>query len=139
MEVLGEKIGEGTFGVAHKGHLKEKDEFQVVQKKFKENSFKCAIQELSVLVTLRTCINVVEILDVSFSQSTQALILKYAGDNLHSVLSNGAFSVAKTWNITKHMFSALLHMHQHNLIHNDLKPANLLLDRWDLSVVNPLN
>lgn len=131
-----EKIGEGTYGVVYKGKHKKTGEI-VAMKKIRlesddEGIPSTAIREISLLKELKHP-NIVSLLDVLMEESKLYLIFEYLTMDLKKymdTLGTGKLmnpSVVKCYlyQITK----AILFCHQRRVLHRDLKPQNLLVDK----------
>ncbi|XP_051172798.1 cyclin-dependent kinase 1 [Leptopilina boulardi] len=131
-----EKIGEGTYGVVYKGKHKKTGEI-VAMKKIRlesddEGIPSTAIREISLLKELKHP-NIVSLLDVLMEESKLYLIFEYLTMDLKKymdTLGSGKLmnpSVVKCYlyQITK----AILFCHQRRVLHRDLKPQNLLVDK----------
>uniref|UniRef100_A0A182PDH4 non-specific serine/threonine protein kinase n=1 Tax=Anopheles epiroticus TaxID=199890 RepID=A0A182PDH4_9DIPT len=57
------------------------------------------------------------------------VVTEYAKTDLHSLLRDGSLEESKTQRITFDLVSALYYLHSHRILHRDLKPQNILLDR----------
>lgn len=131
-----EKIGEGTYGVVYKGRNKKTGQI-VAMKKIRlesddEGIPSTAIREISLLKELKHP-NIVGLLDVSMEESKLYLIFEYLTMDLKKymdTLGNGKLMEPETvksylYQITR----AVLFCHTRRVLHRDLKPQNLLIDK----------
>jgi cyclin-dependent kinase 1 len=107
-----EKIGEGTYGVVFKGKNKKTGE-TVAMKKIRLESEEegvpsTAIREVSLLKELNHP-NIVRLIDVIMQESRLYLIFEFLQMD--------------------QMLQAMLFCHQRRVLHRDLKPQNLLIDK----------
>ncbi len=73
--------------------------------------------------------NVVNIYDVGNEDGIDYIVMEYvAGENLKELIRREApFSVRRALTIAAQICEALQHAHQHNIIHRDIKPHNILI------------
>ncbi|CAH0595438.1 unnamed protein product [Chrysodeixis includens] len=131
-----EKIGEGTYGVVYKGKNKITGQF-VAMKKIRlesedEGIPSTAIREISLLKELNHP-NIVKLEDVLMEESRLYLIFEFLSMDLKKYmdsLGSGKFmdpSVVKSY--MYQINNAILYCHQRRILHRDLKPQNLLIDK----------
>ena len=129
-----EKIGEGTYGVVYKAKDRQTNEV-IALKKIRleaddEGVPSTAIREISLLKELRHP-NVVELKNVVHSEQKLYLIFEYLDHDLKKFMD--AYGAPLPPLIVKsylyQMLSALLYCHTHRVLHRDLKPQNLLIDK----------
>ncbi|XP_012254072.1 cyclin-dependent kinase 1 [Athalia rosae] len=131
-----EKIGEGTYGVVYKGKNKKTGQI-VAMKKIRlesddEGVPSTAIREISLLKELQHP-NIVSLEDVLMEESRLYLIFEFLSMDLKKymdTLGNGKLMDPKivksyVYQITQ----AILFCHQRRVLHRDLKPQNLLIDK----------
>ena len=75
--------------------------------------------------------NIARVFDVDRSDRGPYIVLEYVdGANLHQIIAqHGAFSVERTAQYIRQAALGLEHAHQAGLVHRDIKPGNLMLDR----------
>ncbi|XP_015593137.1 cyclin-dependent kinase 1 [Cephus cinctus] len=134
-----EKIGEGTYGVVYKGKHKKTGQI-VAMKKIRlesddEGVPSTAIREISLLKELRHP-NIVSLVDVLMEEPRLYLIFEFLTMDLKKYmdsLGSGKLmdpSVVKSYlyQITR----AILFCHSRRVLHRDLKPQNLLINKHGL-------
>ena len=120
---VGERIGEGSFGVVRQGLMVATGQ-KVVQKKLKkENSGLDFVNEVAILARLRHP-NVVRLLDVSLSPSV-VLIFAYAGLDLAQQFRANLFPAARWREVALQISAGLAYVHDCYIVHADLKAANV--------------
>ena len=129
-----EKIGEGTYGVVYKAKDRTTNEL-IALKKIRlgsddEGVPSTAIREISLLKELRHP-NVVELKNVVHSDQKLYLIFEYLDHDLKKFMDyyGGPLPSATVKSYMHQMLSALLFCHTHRVLHRDLKPQNLLIDK----------
>ncbi|KAL4712416.1 hypothetical protein ACJJTC_001577 [Scirpophaga incertulas] len=131
-----EKIGEGTYGVVYKGKNKITGQF-VAMKKIRlesedEGIPSTAIREISLLKELNHP-NIVKLEDVLMEESRLYLIFEFLSMDLKKYmdsLGSGKFmdpAIVKSY--LYQINSAILYCHQRRILHRDLKPQNLLINK----------
>ena len=120
---VGERIGEGSFGVVRQGIVVATGQ-QIVQKKLKkENTGMDFINEVAILARLRHP-NVVRLLDVVLNPSI-ILIFAYAGLDLAQQFRAKLFPAARWREVALQISAGLAYVHDCYVVHADLKPANV--------------
>ncbi|KAK9819225.1 hypothetical protein WJX74_008630 [Apatococcus lobatus] len=130
-----DKIGEGTYGVVYKARDR-KDGQIIALKKIRleqedEGVPSTAIREISLLKELHHN-NVVRLDDVIHSEKRLYLVFEYLDLDLKKYMdSNPRFN--RDHRIIKmylwQMLQGIEYCHAHRVLHRDLKPQNLLIDR----------
>lgn len=129
-----EKLGEGTYGTVYKARVKGTSTF-VALKKIKveaedEGVPSTAIREISLLKELNHP-NVVRLLEVIHSENTLYLVFEFLSQDLSKYQSSVQTSLDPML-IKSYMYQLLKGIafcHSHRILHRDLKPQNLLIDR----------
>lgn len=132
-----EKIGEGTYGVVFKGKNKKTGEI-VAMKKIRLESEEegvpsTAIREISLLKELQHP-NVVCLEDVIMQENRLYLIFEFLTMDLKKYMDTAIGSgemmdpqLVKSY--TYQILQGMLFCHQRRVLHRDLKPQNLLIDK----------
>eukprot|EP01080_Neovahlkampfia_damariscottae_P005898 gene5898-9726_t len=130
-----EKIGEGTYGVVFKA--KNKDTGQIVALKrmrldSEEEGVPCtAIREISLLKELKHD-NIVRLFDVIHTENMLTLVFEYLdrGDlKQYMDVRDGKLSMFKVKSFLYQMLLGVSFCHDHSVLHRDLKPQNLLINK----------
>ncbi|KAF9782467.1 Pkinase-domain-containing protein [Thelephora terrestris] len=134
-----EKVGEGTYGVVYKARDVTSNEI-VALKKIRleaedEGVPSTAIREISLLKELKDE-NVVRLLDIVHADNKLYLVFEFLDVDLKRYMEHGnhsgkPISLAITKKFTKQLTAGLLYCHSHRILHRDLKPQNLLIDKTD--------
>eukprot|EP00741_Cyanophora_paradoxa_P024531 tig00000269_g23685.t1 len=129
-----EKIGEGTYGVVYKAKDRNTGEI-IALKKIRleaedEGVPSTAIREISLLKELRH-MNIVRLKDVVHSDNKLYLVFEYLDQDLKKYMDsvpNGLHaSLVKSY--LYQLLRGIAFCHCHRVLHRDLKPQNLLIDR----------
>ncbi|KAF8346316.1 CMGC/CDK/CDC2 protein kinase [Amanita rubescens] len=134
-----EKVGEGTYGVVYKA--RDSVTGQVVAlKKIRleaedEGVPSTAIREISLLKELKDD-HIVRLLDIVHAEQKLYLVFEFLDVDLKRYMETGnqnrtpiTLDIAKKF--THQLTSGLLYCHSHRILHRDLKPQNLLIDKHD--------
>lgn len=129
-----EKVGEGTYGVVYKAKDRRSGAI-VALKKIRleaedEGIPSTAIREISLLKELHHT-NVVSLLDVVHTDRKLTLVFEYLDQDLKKYLdvceSGLELSILKSF--LYQLLQGIAYCHQHRVLHRDLKPQNLLINR----------
>lgn len=138
-----EKVGEGSHGKVYKGRSKRAYEQVVAIKRLKLEEEQGipyhAYREISLLHMLSGNPHIVKLLDVEHTQtecgkSVLNLVLEYLDCDLfqyiHSFSKNGdgmPLHIVKSF--MYQLLKGVAHCHSHGIMHRDLKPQNILVDK----------
>lgn len=131
-----EKIGEGTYGVVYKGKNKRTGQF-VAMKKIRlesedEGIPSTAIREISLLKELRHP-NIVTLEDVLMEEARLYLIFEFLSMDLKKYMDSlGSGNMMDPDLVKSYLFqitNAILFCHKRRVLHRDLKPQNLLINK----------
>ena len=129
-----EKIGEGTYGVVYKSRDKQTGD-TIALKKIRleaddEGVPSTAIREISLLKSLQHP-NVVRLKDVVHDETKLYLIFEYLDQDLKKYMNTVGSGLPPhtVKSFMYQMLSALVYCHTHRVLHRDLKPQNILIDR----------
>ncbi|XP_052903061.1 serine/threonine-protein kinase fused [Anopheles moucheti] len=130
--VLSELIGEGSFGKVYKAVEKSSATtvaIKIINKRGRSGrELKGLRGECEIQRNLKHP-NIIRMLD-SFETNNEIIVVtEYAKTDLHSLLRDGSLEEPRTQRITFNLVSALYYLHSHRILHRDLKPQNILLDR----------
>uniref|UniRef100_A0A1Q3EVB8 cyclin-dependent kinase n=2 Tax=Culex tarsalis TaxID=7177 RepID=A0A1Q3EVB8_CULTA len=129
-----EKIGEGTYGVVYKAKDINTQKY-VALKRIRLDSEtegvpSTAIREISLLKDLQHH-SVVELFDVAIMDSSIYMIFEYLDMDLKKLLDKHkpSFTPKLVKSYMHQLLDAIAFCHMHRILHRDLKPQNLLVDR----------
>jgi cyclin-dependent kinase len=132
-----EKVGEGTYGVVYKAKDTQNGS-TVALKKIRleaedEGVPSTAIREISLLKELKND-NIVKLLDIVHADQKLYLVFEFLDVDLKRYIEMGNQSktpiqLEMVKKFTYQLNAGLLYCHSHRILHRDLKPQNLLIDR----------
>eukprot|EP01123_Difflugia_compressa_P000599 TRINITY_DN106_c0_g1_i4.p1 TRINITY_DN106_c0_g1~~TRINITY_DN106_c0_g1_i4.p1 ORF type:complete len:295 (-),score=45.85 TRINITY_DN106_c0_g1_i4:324-1208(-) len=128
-----QKIGEGTYGVVYKAKDKTDGRFIALKKIRLEHEDEgvpsTAIREISVLKELQHP-NIVSLLDVVNMPNKLYLVFEFLDQDLKKYMDSiPHFDHQLVKSYLKQLLSGLVYCHRRRILHRDLKPQNLLIDR----------
>ncbi|KYQ89684.1 protein serine/threonine kinase [Tieghemostelium lacteum] len=129
-----EKLGEGTYGIVYKAKNRETGEIVALKRirlDSEDEGVPCtAIREISLLKELKHP-NIVRLYDVIHTERKLTLVFEYLDQDLKKYLDECGGEISKT-TIKSFMYQLLRGVafcHDHRVLHRDLKPQNLLINR----------
>ena len=129
-----EKIGEGTYGVVYKAKDRVTGEI-VALKKIRleaedEGIPSTAIREISLLKELQHP-NIVRLFDVVHTERKLTLVFEFLDQDLKSYLDicDSGIDLPILKSFLYQLLTGVAHCHHHRILHRDLKPPNLLINR----------
>ncbi len=147
---LGDRIGSGAFGSVYKVIRKEDSKIYAMKRvkitqlgtKEKEN----ALNEIRILASFNHP-NIIGYKEAFYDDNSQTLniVMEYADDgDIESKISNNklnklSFQESTIWNILIQILQGLKFLHDNNIIHRDLKSANIFLMKNGLIKIGDLN
>lgn len=129
-----EKIGEGTYGIVYKA--KDRVSGQIIALKRirleaeDEGIPSTAIREISLLKELRHP-NIVRLYDVVHTDRKLTLVFEYLDQDLKKYLDvcEGGLDGTILKSFLFQLITGVAYCHHHRVLHRDLKPQNLLINR----------
>lgn len=129
-----EKIGEGTYGQVYKAKDRRTDTI-IALKRIRleaegEGIPSTAIREISLLKELRHE-NIVRLYDVVHTEKKLTLVFEYLDQDLKKYLDvcNGGLDLKIVKSFLFQLLTGVTYCHRHRVLHRDLKPQNLLINR----------
>ena len=87
-------------------------------------------REVEKLAVLYTCRNIVGLISVGWNADPPYYVMEYLENgSLASLLARGPLTAKEAERIGRDVLMALVHAHGSGILHCDLKPANILLDK----------
>ncbi|XP_072968151.1 cell division control protein 2 homolog isoform X2 [Typha angustifolia] len=130
-----EKIGEGTYGVVYKARDRVTNQMIALKKIRLEHEDEgvpsTAIREISLLKEMQHG-NIVRLQDVVHSEKRIYLVFEYLDLDLKKHMDSCPDFAKDSYIIKKFLYQILhgiAYCHSHRVLHRDLKPQNLLIDR----------
>ncbi len=147
---LGEKLGSGAFGSVYK--VKRKEDSKIYAMKIVKISLlgakerENALNEIRILYSL-THPNIIGYKEAFYDENAKTLniVMEYADDgDLESKINYNKmnklfFDESTIWKISIQILKGLKYLHDNNIIHRDLKSANIFLMKNGLIKIGDLN
>eukprot|EP00923_Selenidium_pygospionis_P041524 GHVN01071971.1.p1 GENE.GHVN01071971.1~~GHVN01071971.1.p1 ORF type:complete len:304 (+),score=25.73 GHVN01071971.1:367-1278(+) len=128
------KIGEGTYGVVYKAQDSQGRIFALKKIRLEQEDEgipSTAIREISLLKELNHP-NIVKLCDVMHTEKRLTLVFEYLDQDLKKLLdhtSDGGLPPKTVQSYLYQLLDGVAYCHQHRVLHRDLKPQNLLINR----------
>ena len=132
-------LGMGAYGVVIRGK-RIADGKQVAMKYSAycpiEGCSRSCVRESSILTFLKGNQHVIELLDIIMEDNGVYLVLPHYEGNLRTYIKRDrrGLSIEETRSIARQILAGLTSCHNHGIMHRDLKPDNILVDK-DGSIV----
>ncbi|KAG5723160.1 Negative regulator of the PHO system [Termitomyces sp. T112] len=130
-----EKLGEGTYATVYKGRLKTTNEYVALKEinlDAEEGTPSTAIREVSLMKELKH-VNIVRLYDVMHSESKLTLVFEYCEQDLKKYMDTvgdrGALDPVTVRSFMYQLLKGTAFCHENQVLHRDLKPQNLLINR----------
>jgi len=129
-----EKLGEGTYGIVYKAKNREAGEIVALKRirlDSEDEGVPCtAIREISLLKELKHP-NIVRLYDVIHTEKKLTLVFEYLDQDLKKYLDEcgGEIPRATMKSFLYQLLRGVAFCHEHRVLHRDLKPQNLLINK----------
>eukprot|EP00013_Stygamoeba_regulata_P006596 CAMPEP_0177641270 /NCGR_PEP_ID=MMETSP0447-20121125/6976_1 /TAXON_ID=0 /ORGANISM="Stygamoeba regulata, Strain BSH-02190019" /LENGTH=306 /DNA_ID=CAMNT_0019143375 /DNA_START=97 /DNA_END=1017 /DNA_ORIENTATION=+ len=129
-----EKLGEGTYGIVYKAKNRETGEIVALKRirlESEDEGVPCtAIREISLLKELKHD-NIVRLYDVIHTEKKLTLVFEYLDQDLKKYIDDcrGEIPVPTMKSFLFQLLKGVAFCHEHRVLHRDLKPQNLLINR----------
>jgi serine/threonine protein kinase len=137
-----EKLGEGTYGIVYKAQNKETGDIVALKRIRLDNEDEgvpcTAIREIALLKELRHN-NIVKLVDVLHTEKKLTLVFEYMDTDLKKFMdsSGGDLDLETIKYLLYQLLRGIAFCHEHRVLHRDLKPQNLLINkRLDLKLAD---
>lgn len=133
-----EKLGEGTYGIVYKAQNRETNEVVALKRirlDNEEEGVPCtAIREISLLKELKHP-NIVRLYDVLHTEKKLTLVFEYLDSDLKKFLDSygGDIDVITLKQLMYQLLKGIAFCHAHRVLHRDLKPQNLLINKVNIT------
>lgn len=131
------KIGEGTYGIVYKAKDKITNELVAIKSirldHEDEGIPSTAVREISILKQLQHP-NIVCLKEVSSGENKLQLIFQYIDCDLKKYMEGNVLTQDRAKTIIYQLLLALDYCHSNRVIHRDLKPQNVLINKSDLRI-----
>ncbi|OHT09782.1 Cell division control protein 2 like protein [Tritrichomonas foetus] len=129
-----EKLGEGTYGIVYKARDTTNNELVAMKvmrlEQEEEGVSSTTLRELTILRIIKHC-NVVKMINLSLKENSLTLIFEHLDFDLRKLLAHtkGPLKTNLQRSYGFQLLAGLYFLHTHRVIHRDIKPDNLLLDK----------
>lgn len=128
------KIGEGTYGTVFKAKNRETQEIVALKRVRLDDEDdgvpSSALREICLLKELKHR-NIIRLLDVLHGENKLTLVFEYCDQDLKKYFDscNGEIDPDTVRSFMQQLLRGLSFCHSHNVLHRDLKPQNLLINK----------
>lgn len=131
---IGKEVGKGTFGKVYVGLNNDNNERVAVKEVKNEQRFKdAAIKEIKILKQLKENkleeTYVIDFKDNFVFLGIQYLVFEYMDKNLYYYYKKNTISYKNVISIFYEVTKGLEYIHSQNIIHCDLKPENIMINK----------
>lgn len=129
-----DKLGEGTYGIVYKAKNRETGEIVALKRirlDSEDEGVPCtAIREISLLKELKHP-NIVRLYDVIHTEKKLTLVFEHLDQDLKKYLDEcgGVISRSTMKSFLYQLLKGISFCHEHRVLHRDLKPQNLLINK----------
>jgi len=130
-----EKLGEGTYATVYKGRSRTTNEIVALKEinlDAEEGTPSTAIREISLMKELKH-VNIVRLHDVIHTETKLILIFEFCEQDLKKYMDQhgdrGALDAATVRSFMFQLLKGTNFCHENQVLHRDLKPQNLLINR----------
>lgn len=129
-------VGEGSFGKVYRAvenkNARAVVALKIIQKRGRSaKELKGLRKECEIQSQLRHP-NIIQMFESFETKNEIVVVTEYAKGDLHSLLAReGSISEVRAQKLTCDLVSALYYLHSHRILHRDLKPQNILLDKYE--------
>lgn len=130
-----EKLGEGTYATVYKGRSRTTNEIVALKEihlDAEEGTPSTAIREISLMKELKH-VNIVRLYDVIHTETKLVLIFEYCDQDLKKYMDQhgdrGALDPVTVRSFMYQLLKGISFCHENRVLHRDLKPQNLLINR----------
>ncbi len=134
------KLGHGSFGVTYLVHdvMGNTDEVMKLVTRNSSSLYERAKQEYGILRNLPEHPHIVKIrYSGELEDETPYIIFDYIeGQDLASLFAGEGINLVQSLEIGRQTAQGLIHLHQHQVYHQDIKPSNLLLTKQGIKIID---
>lgn len=126
------KLGEGTFGIVFKALQRQSGKFVAIKKiklDHEDNGISAtSLREICVLKELKHE-NIVNLNEIMFQGHNLELVFEFMDFDLRRFMERAELSEQMVRSLMYQLLSGMNHCHSRRIMHRDLKPQNILIDR----------
>lgn len=130
-------IGEGSYGKVFKATENESQKvvaLKILPKRGRSTKEIKGLRQESLIQKNLRHPNIIQLLHSFETEKDLVFVTDYASSDLHKLLAKeGSLGEARAQKLTYDLVSALYYLHSHRILHRDLKPPNILLEKQNKS------
>ncbi|MFN8373528.1 MAG: serine/threonine-protein kinase [Anaerolineae bacterium] len=136
-----EQLGQGGMATVYKAYHPQLDRFVAIKSIHaslqEEQDFIARFQREAQIIAKLEHPNIVPVYDYSENNNQPYIVMKFIdGHTLKDELDSSKLTLKQVLHVMKAVSSALTYAHQKGVLHRDVKPSNVMIDRSNIAYVS---